>query len=102
MLVAVAGFHVKELLVQPGWLAAIHDALLVAPVVTTTLENWSLNPHLRTELVPQFIGQYTVIGNVLSGMDIVDKLKMAPAGSQSGAVTDPDKMVKVQVAADMK
>ncbi|CAB4792021.1 MAG: glycosyltransferase [Actinobacteria bacterium] len=48
--------------VQPGWLAAIHDALLVAPVVTTTLENWSLNPHLRTELVPQFIGQYTVIG----------------------------------------
>ena len=47
-------------------------------------------------------GQYTVIGNVLSGMDIVDKLKKAPAGSQSGAVTDPDKMVKVQVAADMK
>jgi peptidylprolyl isomerase len=47
-------------------------------------------------------GQYTVIGNVLSGMDVVDKLKKAPAGSQSGAVTDPDKMVKVQVAADMK
>ena len=47
-------------------------------------------------------GQYTVIGNVLSGMDVVDKLKKAPAGPQSGAVTDPDKMVKVQVAADMK
>ena len=47
-------------------------------------------------------GQYTVIGKVLSGMDVVDKLKKAPAGSQSGAVTDPDKMVKVQVAADMK
>ncbi len=47
-------------------------------------------------------GQYTVIGNVVSGMDVADKLKKAPAGSQSGTVTDPDKMVKVQVAADMK
>jgi peptidylprolyl isomerase len=47
-------------------------------------------------------GQYTVIGNVVSGMDVVDKLKKAPRGSQSGNVTDPDKMVKVQVAADMR
>jgi peptidylprolyl isomerase len=47
-------------------------------------------------------GQYTVIGEVVSGMDTVDKLKKAPPGSQSGSVTDPDKMVKVQVAADMK
>jgi peptidylprolyl isomerase len=47
-------------------------------------------------------GQYTVIGEVVSGMDVADKLKKAPQGSQSGAVSDPDKMVKVQVAADMK
>jgi peptidylprolyl isomerase len=47
-------------------------------------------------------GQYTVIGTVLSGMDVADKLKKAPPGSQSGAVADPDKMLKVQVAADMK
>jgi peptidylprolyl isomerase len=46
--------------------------------------------------------QYTVVGEVVSGMDVVDKLKKAPPGSQSGTVTDPDKMVKVQVAADMK
>jgi peptidylprolyl isomerase len=46
--------------------------------------------------------QYTVVGEVVSGMDVVDKLKKAPAGSQGGAVTDPDKMTKVQVAADMK
>ena len=46
--------------------------------------------------------QYTVIGEVVSGMDVVDKLKKAPPGSQSGAVTDPDKMVKVQVASDIK
>ena len=47
-------------------------------------------------------GQYTVIGNVISGMDVADKLKKAPPGSRSGAVADPDKMLKVQVAADMK
>ena len=47
-------------------------------------------------------GKYTVVGNVVSGMEVVDKLKKAPAGSQSGAVTDPDKMVKVQVASDVK
>lgn len=47
-------------------------------------------------------GEYTVIGNVVSGMDVVDKLKKAPPGVQSGAVTDPDKMVKVQVASDIK
>jgi peptidylprolyl isomerase len=47
-------------------------------------------------------GQYTVIGEVVSGMDVVDKLKKAPPGSQGGSVTDPDKMVKVQVASDIK
>ena len=46
--------------------------------------------------------QYTVVGEVVQGMDVVDKLKKAPPGSQSGAVTNPDKMVKVQVASDMK
>jgi len=45
--------------------------------------------------------QYTVIGEVVQGMDVVDKLKKAPAGSQGGTVTDPDKMLKVQVASDM-
>ena len=47
-------------------------------------------------------GQYTVVGEVVQGMDVVDKLKKAPAGSASGTVTDPDKMVKVQVAPDIK
>jgi len=47
-------------------------------------------------------GQYTVIGEVAAGMDVVDKIKKAPPGSQGGAVTDPDKMTRVQVAADAK
>ena len=41
-------------------------------------------------------GQYTVIGEVLSGMDVVDKIK------KGEPVQSPDKMVKVQVAADAK
>src|SRR5215470_18833299 len=46
-------------------------------------------------------GQYTVVGEVLSGMEVVDKLKK---GSQAnnGAVSDPDRMVTVRVAADAK
>ena len=47
-------------------------------------------------------GQYTVIGETIQGMDVVDKLKKAPPGDRSGTVPDPDKMTKVQVAADMK
>jgi peptidylprolyl isomerase len=47
-------------------------------------------------------GQYTVIGDVVSGMDVVDRLKKAAPGSAGGTVTDPDKMVKVQVASDIK
>jgi peptidylprolyl isomerase len=41
-------------------------------------------------------GQYTVVGEVVSGMDVVDKIK------RGEPVTDPDKMVKVQVASDIK
>jgi peptidylprolyl isomerase len=41
-------------------------------------------------------GKYTVVGEVVSGMDVVDKLhKGEPPAS-------PDKIVKAQVAADMK
>ena len=45
-------------------------------------------------------GKYTVIGEVASGMDVVDKLKKGEPNS--GAVADPDRMLKVQVAADVK
>jgi peptidylprolyl isomerase len=46
-------------------------------------------------------GQYTVWGKVTSGMEFVDKIKRGAAGS--GAVAAPaDKMIKVQVAADVK
>jgi peptidylprolyl isomerase len=41
-------------------------------------------------------GKYTVVGEVLSGMDAVDKIK------KGEPVVDPDKMIRVQVAADAK
>lgn len=45
---------------------------------------------------PSLNGKYTVIGNVVSGMDVVDKLK------RGEPVQGPDKMLKVQVASDIK
>ena len=42
--------------------------------------------------------QYTVWGRVISGMERVDNIKLGAQGS--GAVTDPDRMIKVRVAAD--
>jgi peptidylprolyl isomerase len=51
---------------------------------------------------PSLDNQYTVVGEVVQGMDVVDKLKKAPPGSAGGSVSDPDKMVKVQVGSDVK
>src|SRR5262245_63892986 len=45
-------------------------------------------------------GQYTVVGTVESGMDLVDKIKKGDG--QNGMVTDPDRMIKVRIAADGK
>jgi peptidylprolyl isomerase len=50
---------------------------------------------------PSLNGQYTVIGEVLSGMEVVDKLKKGSAAN-NGAVADPDRMITVRVAADVK
>jgi peptidyl-prolyl cis-trans isomerase A (cyclophilin A) len=43
-------------------------------------------------------GQYTVVGKVVSGMQYVDKIKRGSADpNDNGAVTDPDRMLKVTV-----
>src|SRR5580704_1334625 len=46
-------------------------------------------------------GQYTVIGEVVSGMPAVDKIKKG-AEADNGTVTNPDRIVRMQVAADAK
>ncbi|MCW3475726.1 peptidylprolyl isomerase [Limobrevibacterium gyesilva] len=49
---------------------------------------------------PNLDGQYTIWGQVISGMDHVDHIKRGSGGS--GMVTNPDKIVRVRVAADVK
>ncbi len=44
-------------------------------------------------------GQYTIVGNVEKGMEFVDKIKKGDA-ADNGSVSDPDRMVKVRIAAD--
>ncbi len=46
-------------------------------------------------------GQYTVFGKVVSGMEFIDKIK-AGTNANNGAVSNPDIIVKMQVASDAK
>ncbi len=46
-------------------------------------------------------GQYTVWGKVVSGMEFVDKIKKGDS-AKNGEVTDPDIIVKMRVASDVK
>ncbi len=46
-------------------------------------------------------GQYTVWGRVISGMEFVDNIKKGDSGD-NGSVENPDKIVSVKVAADVK
>ena len=46
-------------------------------------------------------GQYTVVGQVTRGMEIVDKIKKGDKASH-GSVASPDKIVKMQLATDAK
>lgn len=45
-------------------------------------------------------GQYTIWGQVVSGMEVIDKIKRGAGGG--GTVSGPDKIIRVQVASDAK
>jgi peptidylprolyl isomerase len=49
---------------------------------------------------PALDGKYTIFGKVVSGMEYVDQLKKGDSAN-NGAVANPDKIVKMQVAADV-
>jgi peptidylprolyl isomerase len=51
------------------------------------------------EPAPFLDRQYTVWGQVVSGMEFVDAIKKGDQ-ARNGSVSDPDKIVKLQVAAD--
>ncbi len=46
-------------------------------------------------------GQYTVFGEVVSGMDAVDKIKKGDSNA-NGKVTNPDKIIRMQLASDVR
>ncbi|HRJ68825.1 MAG TPA: peptidylprolyl isomerase [Beijerinckiaceae bacterium] len=46
-------------------------------------------------------GQYTVVGEVIQGMDAVDKIKKGDV-NRNGAVSQPDKIIRMSVAADSR
>jgi cyclophilin family peptidyl-prolyl cis-trans isomerase len=47
---------------------------------------------------PHLDGQYTIWGQVIEGMDAVDKIKRGAGGS--GVVADPDRIISMKMAAD--
>jgi len=47
---------------------------------------------------PSLDGQYTIWGQVISGIDVVDKIKRG-SGS-SGSVSNPDRIIKMRLASD--
>jgi peptidylprolyl isomerase len=49
---------------------------------------------------PSLDGNYTIWGQVVRGMEYVDQIKRGAPGS--GTVTDPDRIVHMRVAADVK
>ncbi len=51
---------------------------------------------------PFLNGKYTVWGEVIRGMKLVDGIKKADPSDRSGRVVDPDILVKAVVAADAK
>jgi len=52
------------------------------------------------EAAPHLNRQYTVWGQVTEGMEFVDNIKRGSGGG--GVVSDPDLIVRMQVAADVK
>lgn len=50
---------------------------------------------------PFLDGQYTIFGQVVEGMEFVDNIKKGDS-DDNGSVTDPDKIITLRVAADVK
>ncbi len=46
-------------------------------------------------------GQYTVFGQVIDGMDVVDRIKKG-SRAQNGLVESPDKIIRMRLAADIQ
>ena len=56
--------------------------------------------YIMFQPAPHLDGQYSIWGQVVQGMDCVDKIKRGAGGS--GTVQNPDKIVRLRVMADAK
>lgn len=68
------------------------------------MEEDSADSQFFIMLQPKFSldGQYTIWGRVIDGMDNIDGIKKGSAGYRDGEVIDPDKIVSMDVAADVE
>ncbi len=51
---------------------------------------------------PSLDGQYTIVGKVERGMELVDKIKKGDEAQNGMIAGEPDRMIKVRIAADGK
>jgi peptidylprolyl isomerase len=56
--------------------------------------------YIMFDAAPALDGKYTIVGQVVTGMEYVDQLKKGDP-AHNGLVTNPDKIVKMQVASDV-
>jgi peptidylprolyl isomerase len=56
--------------------------------------------YIMFQPAPFLDGKYTIWGQVVEGMDLVDQIKRG--SGNSGSVSNPDKIVSMRVAADVK
>lgn len=54
------------------------------------------------DAAPWLDGQYTIFGQVVKGMEFVDKIKVGLKQSNGRVPGVPDKIIKLQIAADVK
>ena len=79
--------------------ATRHDRGVVSMARTSDPNSANSQFFIMFDSAPSLNGQYTVFGRVIDGMDNVDKIKAGTAQG-NGRVTNPDKIVKAQIAAD--
>lgn len=90
---------------KPNLKAEFNDVKHVRGVTSMarTMDPNSANSQwfIMLEDAPHLDGQYTAWGKVVSGMDLVDNIKKG-SPYNNGTVVNPDKIVKLQVAADVE
>jgi peptidylprolyl isomerase len=57
--------------------------------------------YIMFDQAPSLNGQYTVVGEVVEGMEAIDAVKKG-SPSENGTVENPDKIISMKVAADAK